>query len=223
MDAAPHPLVARLVQQLLKRRLESFDDSTKQALAQRLIVDPPKDLQSAINKAPKDVKDADRQKRDGAINAILNKEDRLTAAERKGLANAVDYADIPDLVTIPGFLGGTVELPLRRQDAPWRILYLDSVLQSWRLIPDDEILLLKSVQDDKAPFGRRDVLWVDADTLTTRSEAPPRPEVQAQYLRGDFVRAGDLVAPALGGPSAASTGLFCEVSTPSCCTKKVRP
>jgi hypothetical protein len=222
MDAAPHPLVVRLTQRRLKRRLKSLDDSTRQALAQKLVAQPDPTLQSAISAAAS-LKAFQVQTLDSGINKVLDKDpNKLTSDEEERLVQAGEYADIPDLVTMAGYLGGTVDVRLSGRDVKWWILYLDSQLQNWRLIPDDEVLLHASLHDDNAPFRRRDVIWVDADAFTATGEAPPRPELQARFLRGDFTRAGDLVAPAPGGPSAPVTGVFCEVTTPSCCTKTVR-
>jgi hypothetical protein len=222
MDAAPHPLVVRLVQQLLKRRLKAFDDSTRQAVADKLIAQPAANVQNAIAAAGA-LQAAQIQALDAGINAVLRKKpDQLSADEQRRLVQAAEHADIPDLVTIAGYLGGTVDVRLSGRNAKWWILYLDSQLQNWRLIADDDVLFHQSLHDDNAPFRKRDVIWVDGDAFTATGEAPPRPEVQARFLRGDFARAGDLVAPAPGGAPSPSTGVFCEVTTPSCCTKTVR-
>jgi hypothetical protein len=220
-DADLHPLVAGLVQQLLKRRVESYDDGKKKALVEHLVAAPPQKV-SAVIRAKRPLTGGQRKTLEGAIYAVLDKQpEELSDDEKERLAKAAGEVEIPELVTVAGYFGGTVELGDDR--ARWWILYLDSQLQSWRLIPHKDILLHSSMDDDNAPFKKRDLLWVDADAITARGESPPRPEVQAQYLRGDFTRAGDLVAPAPGAPLSASTGVFCEVTTPSCCTKKVRP
>lgn len=220
-DADLHPLVAGLVQQLLKRRVEGYDDGKKKELAEQIVPSPAQDLSDLLT-AKRGLTRGQRKKLEDAINTVLDKRpDKLSGDEKERLAQAADQVEIPELVTVAGYLGGTVELGDDR--AKWWIVYLDSQLESWRLIPHKDILLHSSMDDDNAPFKKRDLLWVDADALTTRGESPPRPELQAQYLRGDFTRAGDLVAPAPGAPMSASTGVFCEVTTPSCCTKKVRP
>jgi hypothetical protein len=214
MEADPHPLVVTLVQELLKRRLESFDESTKQELAKRLA--HPKRAEEMMQ---------DPKAADSTIKKIANTPlDELGLDGRTRLAQAADYVDIPDLVTFVGYLGGTIDAELNGRNVKWWILYIDSQLQNWRFIADADIVLHKAMADDSSPFNTRDMIWVHANTLTARGEAPPRPEVQAQFLRGDFTRAGDLAAaPGAGGPTSPRTGGFCDVITPYCCTKTVRP
>jgi hypothetical protein len=228
-DAVPHPLVAGLVQQLLKRRVKGYDHSATLALAQKLFVKPTGKLKTAIQNVDTALQSAqavpagDMKTLKDDISTLLNKPpDTLDDKERKSLAGAAEDVDIPDLVTLAGYVGGTVDVKLRGRDEEWWIFYLDSQVQNWRLIPDEHILLHYSVEDDHAPFKKRDVIWLDADAFTASGEAPPRPEVQAKFLRGDFTRAGDLVAPTPAGPSSPSTGVFCDATTPSCCTKTVR-
>jgi hypothetical protein len=148
---------------------------------------------------------------------------KLTDAERRRVVAASDEVRVPELVVLAGYLGGTVDLELEGGDETWRVLYIDSHLQNWRLVPDREIILLESIKDDDAPFKRRDLLWLRADALTARGGAPPRPREQARFLRGDFTRAGDLTAPTGGQTQARATGIFCEAITPYCCTRPVRP
>jgi hypothetical protein len=216
MDATPHPLVARLVQAVLKRRLASLDETSKQKLAEALGA-VPAGSRGALTAAQANALDK-------KISAVLDKTpDQLTEVDRARLADAAGFADIPDLVTLAGYLGGSVDVEAQGRDTKWWILYLDSQLQNWRLIPDDGILLVKSTTDDSAPFNRRDMIWVEADALTARGEAPPRPEVQAKFLQGEFTRAGDLRGSASGRQMSPQTGGFCDVVTPRCCTKTVRP
>lgn len=220
MDATPNTLVARLVQELLKRRLKSFDDSTKEELAKRLAEPPLGSAEDGEEPLPLTPEEADEQ-----ISQVLDTPaEQLSSGERTRLVEAADLADIPDLVTFVGYLGGSVDAEMRGRKAKWWILYIDSQLQNWRLIADEDIVLHKAMTDDTSPFGKRDMIWVHASAFTARGEAPPRPEVQAQFLRGDFTRAADLVAaPAAGGPMSPRTGGFCDVVTPHCCTKTVRP
>jgi hypothetical protein len=222
MDVLPHPLVVRLVLQILKRRVESYDDAEKQAFVSQLIARPNKGLAAAIAAAP--AKAADVKTVETAIYAVLDKApDQLSDAEWTRITRLFNLGEIPDLVTLAGYLGGAVDVALRGPSETWQILYVDLALQNWRLIPADDIVLHDRMDDDDSPFKKRDLLWVNADAQTARSEAPPRPEVQAKFLRGDFTRAGDLTPPPIGGARPAATGVFCDVITARCCTKTVRP
>jgi hypothetical protein len=260
-DPIPHPLVAGLVQQLLKRRVEGFDARRKWPLAAKLIgADAPaiaavenqeraeEDLAAAqkLLKAARGQEQAEAEQalaaaeqaltaaQQGAqkplkeaavaLDKLLSKEpSKLTDEERTELVTAADEVEVPELVVLAGYLGGTVDLELEGQDGTWRVLYIDSYLQNWRLVPNRDIVLFDSVKDDEAPFKRRDLIWVRANALTARGGAPPRPREQARFLRGDFTRAGDLTAPAGGGTESRATGIFCEAITPRCCTRPVRP
>ena len=141
---------------------------------------------------------------------------RLKSDERTQLATYCDEY-VPDVVMLAGFLGGVVEVELGDRTDTWRVLYVDAGLQNWRLIPQDKILAWRTIDDNGV---KRSVLWVDANAPTTRGGAPPRPAIQARFLRGDFVRAGDLVAPpGRGGAGGPASGLFCDAITPECCTR----
>jgi hypothetical protein len=224
LDAVPHPLVAELVQQLLKRRVKSYSDAAKKELA-RQIVDPTNANAIALATNPAGLSAANRKVLDGALNAVLDKDPKqLTEDEKKRLVGAAGGIDFPDLVALAGYLGGTVDERPPGKEGSWRILYLDSQLQNWRLIPDEDILVFSRMVAEDAAFNRRDVIWVDRDALTATGGAPPRPDAQAKYLRGDFTRAGDLMAPGIGGAPSPDpqTGVFCPI-TPRCCTRPVRP
>jgi hypothetical protein len=223
MDTVAHPLVAELVQQLLKqRRVKRLTDEKIESIAGKLA---PGDAKvTAARQAP--FTDAERKDLWDAIDGsgVLNKAGKdLSDKERTLLVDLAEGIDFPDLVALAGYLGGTIARnPPGREK--WRILYLDSQLQNWRLVPDEDILVSTSMYAEDAAFNLRDVIWVDRDSLTASGGAPPRPEEQVKYLRGDFTRAGDLAAPgAGGGPSAdPQTGVFCPI-TPRCCTRPVRP
>jgi hypothetical protein len=84
------------------------------------------------------------------------------------------------------------------------------------LVDDGGILAHSDVQDDGVPFTqKRDVIWVKADAAVGRGRASN--SVQAQFLTGDFTRAGDFEAPPSGGTLAAATGIFCQARTAGCC------
>jgi hypothetical protein len=224
LDAVPHRLVAELVQQLLKRRIKGYTESRKKELAAKF-VDPANAKAVAAAKKGAALTAAERQLLDAAIDAVLDKHPKdLTKDEKTRLVDAAAGVDFPDLVALAGYLGGTVAEKPPGPEGKWRILYLDSQLQNWRLVPDDDILVFSRMYAEDAAFNRRDVIWVDRNAVTATGGAPPRPDAQAKYLRGDFTRAGDLMAPAAGrGPSPdPQTGIFCPI-TPRCCTRPVHP
>jgi hypothetical protein len=219
MDAVPHPLVVELVQRLLKRRVKRYTHADKKELAEKL-TDPAN--VAAVQGAGED--DAGKQTIDHALSAVLDTSlDDLTEDETKRLVQAAEGIDFPEVVAFTGYLGGTVTETPPGRGGSWRILYLDSQLQNWRLIPDEDILVFSRMDDDDAAFNKRDVIWVASDALTASGDAPPRPEAQAKYLRGDFTRAGDLLEGGTGvGPGTdPQTGVFCPI-TPRCCTRSVR-
>jgi len=120
------------------------------------------------------------------------------------------------LAAFGGYLGGTTDHPPGKKR--WQILYLDAKLLTWLLVQQDEILFHQRLEDDKAAFKERDVIWVRADALVGRSSGPP-----SLWLSGDFTRAADFTAPLAGGGVAApATGIFCDVASPPCCPPRTR-
>jgi hypothetical protein len=132
-----------------------------------------------------------------------------------GLANSTN---VPELVTFAGYLGGQVKYG---DENLWRVLYLDTRLQTWLLVRETDVLYSKSVDDDKSPSNKRDVIWVKADASVCRGSGSQ--SVEARFLTGDITRAGDFEAPPVGGTTAAATGVFCEARTPFCCYRRSRP
>jgi hypothetical protein len=135
--------------------------------------------------------------------------------EPAGLGEATG---IPQLVVFAGLLGDVV----RRQpaDDEWRILYLDWALQNWLLIENRGIVNHANIQDPATQPVTRDVLWVDEDASVGRGSRSQ--SIEAQFLTGEFTRAGDFEAPPGGGTHDASTGVFCEARTPRCCYRLSR-
>jgi hypothetical protein len=219
MEASPHPLISGVVQVLLKRAVKGYTDAQIKPVAQQVAPDD-KAVQKALGAAR-----FNRTALDDAIIAFLEKDPKtLTPKETNDLVSWAEGVDFPDVVAFSGYLGGTISGPPPGRAGDWRVLYLDSQLQNWLLISDDDIFISSRVWAEDAAFNVRDVIWVDRDALTTSGGAPPRPEAQAQYLRGDFTRAHDLVEAGIGGgpPSDPQTGVFCPI-TPRCCTRPVRP
>lgn len=139
------------------------------------------------------------------------------------LADALaKVTSLGELHTFAGYLGGVVEDPAKTTDLTWRLLYLDAKLRSWLLVGQQNILLRKDVKDDTSPTGSRDHIWVQADSSVSQGEGPPQKnEIQARFLRGDFVSAGDFAASVAGGTFAPVTGPLCPL-TPGCCGKRTR-
>ena len=126
--------------------------------------------------------------------------------------------DGPHLVMFAGFFGPTVELA----EKTWRVLYIDLQLAEWLVFQENEIVASDAVEDDNVPFDhKRDVLWVRVDATVGRGDASQ--SLEAQFLTGDFTRAGDFDAPLTGGTLGAATGVFCQARTPSCCRNRSRP
>jgi hypothetical protein len=132
--------------------------------------------------------------------------------EKNELATAVaDQDNLPDLSLFAGFLGG----PVTREGAPWRLLYLDSRLNNWLLVPEHDIVVHERLDDDHAPSGKRDALWVRGSAMVVHGSGSRSNE--GRFLVGEFTRAGDFAASTTGGTFSAATGLLCEATTPGCC------
>jgi hypothetical protein len=129
----------------------------------------------------------------------------------KSIVGLAASADVPELVMFAGFVGAT----LKQQGEDWCVFYLDALLQNWLLVPTHGIVFRDPVEDDQAPCGIHDVLWVRADTPVVRASRSL--SVEAQFLSGQHTRAGDVEAAPSGGTLAASTGVFCEARSPGCC------
>lgn len=126
---------------------------------------------------------------------------------------------MPPLVTFAGFLGGTIVTG----DTRWRVFYLDPKLLTWLLVAEGAILRREVLEDVTAPFGKRDLIWLRSSASVTDGSGPPRADqIEAQFVRGDFIGAGDFSASLTGGTFSRATGLLCEVQTPGCCGKYTR-
>lgn len=140
---------------------------------------------------------------------------------QEGTVSALAHAsNLPEIVVFAGFLGDVTEHPDGKR---WQLLYVNMALTEWVVIEDDGILESAKLDDETVPDefgGYRDLLWVKADAAVAHGNASQ--SVQAQFLSGGFVRAGDFDAPMTGGTLAAATGVFCEARTPSCCLFRTR-
>jgi hypothetical protein len=121
---------------------------------------------------------------------------------------------LPELTTFLGYLGGTVKQP---DGTTWRVMYQDQKAVTWLLVPDDEIVLHDRVEDDKAAFKERDVIWVKADTPVRQGRRGE--SEQSMFLVGTFTSAGDLHASLIVGTTyGGDSGILCA-PTPDCCGK----
>ena len=147
---------------------------------------------------------------------------KVERATGKTLADGLAKdASLGELHTFAGYLGGSLA-GYPDEKPTWRLLYLDAKLRSWLLVSQDSILLRKDVPDATSPTGSRDHIWVKADASVSQGEGPPQNnEIQARFLRGDFVSAGDFAAAVAGGTFAPVTGPLCPL-TPGCCGKRTR-
>lgn len=133
-------------------------------------------------------------------------------AEKDALARTfANQANLPTLTVIAGYLGG----PVDHEGMTWRLLYLDSRLDSWLLVPERDIIVNQHLTDDNAPSGMRDVLWINSTANIVRGEGPRTND--GRFLVGELTRAGDFAASTKGGTFSAATGLLCEATTPGCC------
>jgi hypothetical protein len=132
--------------------------------------------------------------------------------EENNLARVLaDQANLPDLSLFAGYLGG----PVAHEGADWRLLYLDSRLNNWLLVPEDQIVVHQRLTDANAASGLRDALWVRGSATLVRGSGSRAKE--GRFLVGEFTRAGDFAASTTGGTFSAASGLLCEATTPGCC------
>jgi hypothetical protein len=198
-DFVPHPLVTSVALKLAKSNVGTLKTGAK-PLLQRV-------AGRGGSVTPATYSTAAEQANDPA---------RATAhaAEKDKLATAfANQANLPSLSLFAGFLGG----PVVEKGKPWRLLYLDSRLDSWMLVPENAIIVSQQLTDEHAPSGVRDVLWVDSTATLVRGNGPRTNE--GRFLVGELTLAGDFAASSSGGTFSAATGLLCEAATPGCCLK----
>ena len=134
------------------------------------------------------------------------------ASDPQALAAAfAESADVSQVAAFEGYLGATV--PHDGKD--WCVFYLDLQARSWLLVERDCIVERAIVEHSTWPC-KRDVLWVRGDGAVGIGHGSQ--SVQAQFLTGEFTRAGDFEASPTGGTLEAATGVFCR-GTPSCCRR----
>ena len=127
------------------------------------------------------------------------------------ILSLAERTDLPDLSLLAGFLGAQFD----HAGATWWLLYLDSRLHKWLLVPKNDIVVYERLDDATAFAKRRDVLWVKADARLLQGSGSQT--IEGLFLVGEFTRAGDFAsAPAARGTGTAATGLLCEATTPNC-------
>jgi hypothetical protein len=131
-----------------------------------------------------------------------------------GAQALAETADVPKVVSFVGYLGATITNPAAA-DSQWCVLYLDRDLHSWLLIETAAIVRRLIINDRNTTEDQYDVIWVTADGVVSRGRGSLSTE--AQFLSGDFTRAGDFESSPTGGTLSASTGVFCEARSPGCC------
>jgi hypothetical protein len=193
-DLVPHPLVTSVALKLAEN-----DVGTLKADARPLV------QRVAGKGAPINAVAYSRATRQAKDRTNLTQKNRLATA----LAN---QPNLSGLSLFAGFLGGPLVDNAR---VTWRLLYLDSRLDSWMLVPEDAIIVSQRLTDDNAPSGVRDVLWVDSTASLVRGSGPRTNH--GRFLVGELTRAGDFAASTTGGTFSAATGLLCEATTPGCC------
>ncbi len=197
----PNPLVTALAQRLLPQKDARVQQAAQEAASYA-------ELQAGSAGATQEQRDQAEQARSEADAAALDLASRLAADPT-----------VPPLVTFAGFLGGAITA----NGDPWRVFYLDAKLLTWLLVREDDIVQSETLDDDNSAFGQRDVIWLKSSASVTEGSGSPRVhEIEAQFLRGDFIGAGDFSASLTGGTFSRATGLLCEVQTPGCCGRYTR-
>ena len=196
----PHPIVSELAKEL-KRKADGTLSQEGNDLEQ---------AEQAL-KAAKAAKQATKTKQQAVDTAAMALADKIA-----------NDPSLPELYTFAGYLGGVVADETKTTKTTWQLLYLDQKLLTWLLVDPKSILLRKDIKDETSPAGSRDYVWMKSDASVSRGEGPPqRNEIQARFLRGDFVSAGDFAASVTGGTYAPPTGPACPL-TPGCCGKKTK-
>jgi hypothetical protein len=189
-DPVPHPLVVSVA---LKLGQASAGDFKKSA----------KNFVDAASKA--------RAGDEAAIDAATAADDELVDQKNALAEQFANQANLNGLSLFAGFLGG----PVPHDGKTWRLIYLDSRLDSWLLVQETDIVVHERLPDDNAPSRRRDVLWVNATANLVRGNGPRTND--GRFLVGELTRAGDFAASTGGGTFSAASGLLCEATTPGCC------
>jgi hypothetical protein len=159
---------------------------------------------------------------DQALQALQSaaKAKKEQAQEAVDVALADEIANdpaLPELHTFAGFLGGVLDDSGGKTGSRWQLLYFDAKLRTWLLVDEKNILLRSTVDDETSPYGTRDHVWLKSDASVSEGEgAVQTDEIQARFMRGAFVSAGQFAASVSSGTFASVTGPACPL-TPGCC------
>jgi hypothetical protein len=201
-DLVPHPLVTRVGLDLALKRVVTVPDAQTYNAVGALLAKLPQGVAAGAGVLPAP---------DGAI---IDDDDKRAPEKNVVATTLANQENLPELVLVAGYLGG----PVKRDREDWRLLYLDSRLQSWLLILENDIVVHQRLNDDHAPSGKRDALWINGTATMVHGSGSRANE--GRFLVGDFTKAGDFAASATGGTFSAATGLLCEATTPGCCAGK---
>jgi hypothetical protein len=123
-------------------------------------------------------------------------------------------AGSPEIKCITGYIGGQCTYP--SSSIWWQILFLDANLRNWIIVDRQQILYSDRRDDREAAAGKRDFIWVKADTLIAHGD--PQTDPKNLFLTGAFTRAGDYETSVRGDTHSSASGLICDAITPGGCT-----
>jgi hypothetical protein len=210
------------------------DLADRMAVAQETVEDAQQQAASA-ERAAADAAEASKAERAAAAQAADDARARTAAAEeevaalRETAPGLVAAARVQSEAGPPpeeqyggrramfvGLLGGLVQ---QSGDETWAVLYLDLALTTWLLVQPKSIVSHKVVEDRATPDLKWNMLWVKA-TASVGSGTGPVDD--AQFLTGDFVRAGNFPSTPVGGTFDGDVGVYRLGASPNCCTRKSR-
>ena len=134
-----------------------------------------------------------------------------------GSPEALAYdPNVAELVIFAGYVGPVITAPSSTNN--WQVFYLDPRLFRWMLVEEKGLQNHVRVQDPRSPTADCDYIWVKTEARVASGNSMQ--SVEAPFLTGDFVRAGDFEAPVGGGAGGGATGFFCDARTPTCCRRR---
>jgi hypothetical protein len=218
----PHPLIVGLT----ARRPEGAGAvlASRVAVDAAWVDDPFAAILAAVDAEVQDAQNA--LGAGGDVDAQARAANRANEANRAQAAVGPDPAGQPvenaiDIFTaaagqytlVAGYVGGCWRGG--GDDMVRQVLFVTAKLASWLLVPLDDIQLFNRIEDDRAPFGVRDILWLRPDTRVVQGQESD--SVPRSYLNGPFIRADELASSARTGTYARTGGLLDEAITPGCC------
>jgi hypothetical protein len=203
-DLVPHPLVTRV----------GVDLALTNVMPLKKGEDAYKAVGALLAPQPKPAEGEGTSKRVLKADETVIRDDDTAATEKNLVAQTLaNHENLPELILVAGYLGAQV----KHASKAWRLFYLDSRLESWLLVLEDDIVTHQRLEDDHAPSGSRDVLWIKSTAILVRGSGSGARATDGRFLVGEFTKAGDFAASTTGGTFSAATGLLCEATTPGCC------